>query len=120
MLSQKIPDSLTGIRQTQTVICISPFFIISFYIETKAHSERNVIHICRTESYSKKTKYIVNFNSKLKMYNIKKNQKKQHIICINLVMFIIYIYLFKYYMLTFNLMDLHVFVVFFFKLRLGQ
>lgn len=68
----------------------------------------------------KKTKYIVNFNSKLKMYNIKKNQKKQHIICINLVMFIIYIYLFKYYMLTFNLMDLHVFVVFFFKLRLGQ
>lgn len=54
------------------------------------------------------------------MYNIKKTQKKQHIICINLVMFIIYIYLFKYYMLTFNLMDLHVFVVFFFKLRLGQ
>lgn len=75
MLSQKIPDSLTGIRQTQTVICISPFFIISFYIETKAHSERNVIHICRTESYSKKTKYIVNFNSKLKMYNIKKPKK---------------------------------------------
>lgn len=74
MLSQKIPDSVTGIRQTQTVICISPFFIIPFYIETKAHSERNVIHICRTESYSKKTKYIVNFNSKLKMY-IKKTKK---------------------------------------------
>lgn len=75
MLSQKIPDSLTGIRQTQTVICISPFFIISFYIETKAHSERNVIHICRTESYSKKQNTLLILTASWKCTTLKKPKK---------------------------------------------